>query len=541
MKRAFILIFVVLLGSFAPMHHAQNASEPTRNLNLVDQPELPARGGRVDWGLALSGGGIRSGSYSIGVMKALFDAGIIDNVDAISTVSGGGFAAYWAFGKQLKAPEGRFGARSFAGSEYLSGSCSLMKRSQMYGKWKMFKSLFLSGGKASESWARSIHKTFGQNDPQLANITLDSLASSDEKKSLPYLIINTSLLSEETENLEPLCEYQALVELTPARIGSSLYGTSDWSIENPSPKTRKAISTSAAGKAKIKQSYRRFSSKVEGTRKDPNTVHLYDGGCSENLGALSLIKRRIENIVIVDAEHDPYYRFGSYVKLREASKALGIDLIVPDIEPQALPRSKVQKGCPESWFSKLKKSDRRKAPQRSVMIGTAINRQTNQKSTVYYLKMSRSSEIFPDDLEKKEWKGVDWQERDHLLTEYFAPLNDSFRLGSQVAAKFDHAVEIDRKGDQFKFSCDGANGLSLSESDLYNMYSYRVLRYGYYASAKRRFKTLGMIGDFFVYDFPQTSTADQALFPDQMEALIGLGYLQGRSLADKVGASAAAQ
>lgn len=52
-------------------------------------------------GLALSGGGTRSGSFAIGVLKALDDIStpsgesLLRQVDAISSVSGGGYAAYW--------------------------------------------------------------------------------------------------------------------------------------------------------------------------------------------------------------------------------------------------------------------------------------------------------------------------------------------------------------------------------------------------------------------------------------------------------------
>lgn len=45
--------------------------------------------------IALSGGGARSGSFSMGVLKALQKLNYLAQLDAISSVSGGGFAAYW--------------------------------------------------------------------------------------------------------------------------------------------------------------------------------------------------------------------------------------------------------------------------------------------------------------------------------------------------------------------------------------------------------------------------------------------------------------
>ena len=43
------------------------------------------------FGLALSGGGIRSATFSLGVMQAMAKEGIMKYVDILSTVSGGGF------------------------------------------------------------------------------------------------------------------------------------------------------------------------------------------------------------------------------------------------------------------------------------------------------------------------------------------------------------------------------------------------------------------------------------------------------------------
>src|SRR5262249_21315808 len=43
-------------------------------------------------GLALSGGGIRSASFCLGAIQALYENGTIDRIDYLSTVSGGGYA-----------------------------------------------------------------------------------------------------------------------------------------------------------------------------------------------------------------------------------------------------------------------------------------------------------------------------------------------------------------------------------------------------------------------------------------------------------------
>ena len=52
---------------------------------------LPPNDGHNLVGLALSGGGIRSATFSLGVLSALARHGLLRHVDFLSTVSGGGY------------------------------------------------------------------------------------------------------------------------------------------------------------------------------------------------------------------------------------------------------------------------------------------------------------------------------------------------------------------------------------------------------------------------------------------------------------------
>jgi hypothetical protein len=52
-------------------------------------------------GVALSGGGVRSASFSVGVLSALYDLGLLRHVGYLSTVSGGGFAGAWMMSYHL--------------------------------------------------------------------------------------------------------------------------------------------------------------------------------------------------------------------------------------------------------------------------------------------------------------------------------------------------------------------------------------------------------------------------------------------------------
>lgn len=60
-------------------------------------------------GIALAGGGTRAALFAHGVLQGLNDSRVLEHVDAISSVSGGSYAAYWYFSKQLEARRMGFG------------------------------------------------------------------------------------------------------------------------------------------------------------------------------------------------------------------------------------------------------------------------------------------------------------------------------------------------------------------------------------------------------------------------------------------------
>jgi hypothetical protein len=62
--------------------------------NRSDQTQPPA------FGVALSGGGMRSASYSMGVLKAMHERKELQQVDVISAVSGGAYTAGWYFAQK---------------------------------------------------------------------------------------------------------------------------------------------------------------------------------------------------------------------------------------------------------------------------------------------------------------------------------------------------------------------------------------------------------------------------------------------------------
>ncbi len=75
----------------------------TTKQTIVDDFASEPQGRRpVVIALALSGGGTRAGMFAHGVMQGLNDNHVFDRVDAISSVSGGSYAAMWYFTKRME-------------------------------------------------------------------------------------------------------------------------------------------------------------------------------------------------------------------------------------------------------------------------------------------------------------------------------------------------------------------------------------------------------------------------------------------------------
>jgi len=135
-------------------------------------------------------------------------------------------------------------------------------------------------------------------------------------------------------------------------------------------------------------------------------VRLSDGGHSENLGAYALLRRKCQSILVVDAEHDPYYRFGAYRKLKQAAEQeLGIKINIPGLEKILSGTAKFEAGTP-------------------IQEGTTILDEQHQ-GKIYYLKLCLHPDVLGDQAEvinayaKKHPKSHFPQES--TLDQYFQP------------------------------------------------------------------------------------------------------------------------
>src|SRR5262245_23841474 len=65
--------------------------EDEKNLDSTGAPVLTPDPDANIVGLALSGGGIRSAAFCLGALQALHEGKVLEKVDYLSTVSGGGY------------------------------------------------------------------------------------------------------------------------------------------------------------------------------------------------------------------------------------------------------------------------------------------------------------------------------------------------------------------------------------------------------------------------------------------------------------------
>lgn len=238
-------------------------------------------------GLAMSGGGIRSAAFNLGVLKALHDKGILSTVDVMSAVSGGSYAMSWyllqpLYAKRVANADGTFDFDAVV-DEMFDSECRfqtylrrrptvvssvsmliaavlgaiLEQPSRALGSIGDFVSdLYNRGGILRHSYRRGIQKLFhGHPDPhskeKIQNdigftrsitevvrdggvyadfshvdpVTYRELAQFAEEYGLPFFVFNGALLVERAHR----AELQATAfELTADDLGSDLCGYRRW-------------------------------------------------------------------------------------------------------------------------------------------------------------------------------------------------------------------------------------------------------------------------------------------------------------------------
>lgn len=455
-------------------------------LGLLQEPRLAQEQGQtqarpVDWGIAMSGGGLRSALYNLGAMKALYDAGVLGRADYLSAVSGGGYTLYWMYwlDEELGKPGEPFGASAFDDRHFMRQVCEISKSADFVSYSKILK---LFGGstsrKAREIYQRAILRTFGRQEladdaPLEAVLPLAGLENRGGSRPLP--IVNATI-----NDIEGLGTWrQRLFEFTPLHLGNDKLGHSGWERHvGEAPGWYRLAAMSGAAHEVLTDAIR-----LHGDEGKTLTVPLFDGGKSENLGAVALIRRGVPNIVIIDAEHDPAHQFGGYVRLRDQLKSsYGLHLAIPGIDRGYFPSFRAD------WGS-------------SAFVGAVHNAAGEKVSTVYYQKMAVSRPV-------------------SMQFDHFGDASSDGAKQREIYAR-----------EYLAQDCNGTTAIDLAIWAAYAGGSYK----GYLES--KRFWTRvanAFPGRGLKNHFPHYTTADQSFYLDQAEAFVGIGYLNGLELVAKL-------
>lgn len=291
-------------------------------LRLLPEEGQLLRGKPIDWGLALSGGGLRSAFFSLGVLKALYDDGVLAKVDIVSTVSGGGYTGYGLYANHLAGGGAGqpFGAASLGDEVFPRRLCELITKSDFVPYPKLRGLLWRKV--PAGLYEDSLYRTFGRAEPPVG-LRLPDFRPTMARLEAPYLIQNATIVLPQHER-----SWQAkLVEFTSLFYGTSDIGYLRWGAEAgtaPLP-MRKTTAISGAAFSPLIQTV-----PLRHPQTSAPSFRAHDGGKSENLGAMALIRRGVPNIIIADAEHDPAYVFDAYRNLKAGLALYGLNL---EIEP----------------------------------------------------------------------------------------------------------------------------------------------------------------------------------------------------------------
>ena len=354
-----------------------------RRQNAYDDPQLQSHGGLgtgVDngslgcVGLSLSGGGIRSATFCLGVVQSLVRHGVFQDIDYLSTVSGGGYlggflsaalsplpAPAISAEELLTTPSGRTGDSEHVRwlrnrSKYLIGN---NKKERRESRNKLLQVLIPGGPTLHDYYRDKLAETYlGTTD----KIFVTQLKAANS--SAPYLIINMAVNLPGSDDIELRGRNSDFFSVTPHFVGSVTTGycaTEEMEQADPRFDLATAIATSGAALSPhmgmrtkrpvaalmaaanvrlgfwapnpqalangrspgaisaLRSRWREFRGTLS---ENENHVNLSDGGFVENLGLYELIRRRCKFIVAVDGECDEGRTCGALIK---ASRLASID------------------------------------------------------------------------------------------------------------------------------------------------------------------------------------------------------------------------
>lgn len=366
--------------------------------------------------LALSGGGIRSASYALGALRALSNDEQLDNLDIISTVSGGGYASAWYYSHMYGYPSERSSAFLFAskhaklpfaphGNGYLTDFYYAVTMPAILANGLLYPLMDLPQNDNPPGLLRAyatvyrrrlvqryfFHDTTKREGEQ--PLTLAKLGSFIRDHQLPLPIFNMTIQGRDTNKLSA---HGQIFEATPYHAGSDYFGYWIGEIRSSIEETV-ALSGAApdvpptSGTLRAIRVYlglilgKTIWANAKELRDKRNYYFLSDGGHSENLGAFPLIRRRCSEITIIDGEEDPDYNFEGYIVLKSlVANKLNATLAVHDIDSYLKTQihSTLPRGVNPSWVKPVMFGEVQALPVR--INGLLLN----DPIRVTYLKLS---------------------------------------------------------------------------------------------------------------------------------------------------------
>lgn len=266
-------------------------------------------------GMALSGGGYRSAIYNYGILKGLFELGLIDAIDYVSAVSGGSWIATpfstsndlnWFFHDiptHANLIEEGFEA-------LLPNPLKVIQEARLSR---------LDPNYLSNIFGRLLAKTFLREHGQLSRYTPLANKKMIKDSDRPFLIMNGTV---NYRNPDSFSVIQECFEMTRLYCGSRSLGyvhSRDVFAREKPIRVRDAIAMSGAGIAVhlpalggevagigLSREIVNYARSVKSKARVADTDHLdiSDGAHYNNLGIEALINRGCGYIIVSDAEHD---------------------------------------------------------------------------------------------------------------------------------------------------------------------------------------------------------------------------------------------
>ncbi len=266
---------------------------------------------RGTFGLACSGGGIRSATLNLGIAQALHQAGVFDHVDYLSTVSGGGF-----FGSSVSsAMRSRESTRSG-----VTGSISVEK---LHDRLEVVIDPARPTGLRRKRVREPLDLT-----PEVHVFGRDAtICPEADPRSNRKIKAGTRLLDLGDPDITVPGRETAVRE---RRWWHRDRDTSPFGLQFKWRVNPTSLLREFAGKLDDKSRW----------------VNVSDGGHIENLGLFELLRRRCRFIIVGDGEYDPGHEFGGLAVVTRAARLELDTRILIDLDPL---RPDQDGRCPQHW------------------------------------------------------------------------------------------------------------------------------------------------------------------------------------------------